>query len=349
VLLCHPGYPPAMARQGVRIAVSLALTAVLVALFLWNVDFGEVGRHLATANPGWLIAATALGLFAYWLRAVRWQLILRPVGKVRHANAVLATAVGYAAMTLLPARMGDLVRPLVLAQRERMPASAALASVLTERLFDLGAVLLFFLAFVARPPDMGQLDEQARSALVMLGRSGYIVAAGLLVGIAALLGLFRFQDRFVAVVTAPIGRLSSRWQDRIASFLGHFLDGLRVLRRPRDLALTTAMSIVIWTVIYLQLHVTLIAFGVELPFRASFLIVTLTVLGLAIPTPGGVGGFHKAFQLGLHLFFAVELNRATGIAIVHHAICFLPITILGLLCLPLFGISMRQGAREEGQ
>ena len=53
-----------------------------------------------------------------WLRAVRWQLILRPVGRVRHSSAVLATAVGYAALSLLPARMGDLIRPLILAYED---------------------------------------------------------------------------------------------------------------------------------------------------------------------------------------------------------------------------------------
>jgi uncharacterized protein (TIRG00374 family) len=334
-------------RSGLRIAVSLLLTAGLLALFLWNVDLSEVGHYLQRADAGLLVLACLLALVAYWLRAVRWQLILLPVGRVGHANTLLATAVGYAAMALLPARMGDLVRPLILAQRERKPASALLASILTERIFDLWSVLLFFLVFTIWPPDMHELDDSARGALATLGRSSYVVAAGLLAGTGVLLGLFRFQERFVAVVTAPVARFSTTWRDRLAGFLVHFLDGLRVLKRPKDLALTVGASLVIWMVIYLQLHVTLGAFSIDLPFRATYLLVTLTVLGLAIPTPGGVGGFHKAFQLGLSLFFAVELNQATGIAIVHHAICFVPITLIGLLCLPLFGVSMRTEAKPD--
>ncbi len=341
-----------MTRRTLRVAISLALAAVLLALFLWNVDFGEVASALEGARPGWLALATVLALASYWLRALRWQLILRPAGRVRHSGVVVATAVGYAAMTLLPARMGDLIRPLVLARRERVPVAATLASVLTERIFDLWTVVLFFLIFVVWPPEMGVLGDQARSVLRLLGITGWVIGAGLVVGSAVLLALFRYRDRAIAFVTRPFGRFLPRWQQPVASFLGHFLDGLQVIQRPRDLAVTLCASTVLWLVIYWQVQVTLLAFGLDLPLRVAYLLVILAVAGLAIPTPGGVGGFHKATQLGLTAFFGVELNLATAIAIVYHAICFLPITVIGLLCLPAAGITLREAesiaARETG-
>ncbi len=331
-----------MTKRAVRVAISLLLAAALLAFFLWNVDFARVGEALERAHLGWLAGATALALFSYWLRAVRWQLILLPVGRVSHLGAVLATAIGYAAMTVLPARMGDVVRPLVLARHERIPVAATLASILTERIFDLWTVVVFFLVFVVWPPPMAVLGEEAKSTLHVLSLTGWAVGAGLVVGSGVLLAMFRFQESFIDRITAPIGRWLPRWQQPIASFLGHFLDGLRVLRRPRDLAVTLAASAALWGVIYWQVHVTLLAFDLDLPFRAGYLLVTLAVIGLAIPTPGGVGGFHKATQLGLTLFFAVDINLATAIAIVYHAICFVPITIIGLLCLPAAGMSLKE-------
>jgi uncharacterized membrane protein YbhN (UPF0104 family) len=106
--------------------------------------------------------------------------------------------------------------------------------------------------------------------------------------------------------------------------------------------ITTAASLFMWWVICWQVRFTLLAFDVDLPLRAAYLIVTMAVIGLAVPTPGGVGGFHKATQVGLTLFFGVGLNEATGIAIAYHAICFVPITIIGLLCLPLLGVNLRE-------
>jgi uncharacterized protein (TIRG00374 family) len=288
-----------------------------------------------------MLAATGLALLSYWLRAFRWLLILRPVGRVRHSSVVVTTAVGYAAMTLLPARMGDIIRPLLLARREQIPASASLASILTERVFDLWTVVVYFLIFIIWPPHMENLDDTARSYLAILGRTGYIVGAAVILGTLILLGLFQYQERFVDLLTRPIRRLGPRSHTAVINFLNHFLDGLRILQRPRDLLVTTATSALLWYVIYWQVKVTLIAFDLDLPLRVAFLLVTLAVIGLAIPTPGGVGGFHKATQVGLTVFFGIELNRATGIAIAYHATCFLPITVIGLLCLPFLGVRVK--------
>lgn len=331
-----------MRSQVVRIAVSLVLMAILIAVFLWNVNFSEVARSVEHAHLPLIVAACAIALLNYYLRALRWQFILRPVGRVRHTSALVATAVGYAAITLLPARMGDLVRPIVLSRRDRVPLSGTFASILTERLFDLWTVVVYFLVFVLFPPAMGHLEPQAEHNLRILGLSGYVVGAGLVVGTLVVLGLFRFQEQFVRAVTRPIGRLRASWEAPIASFLHHFLDGLRVLQRPRDLLITVVASLVIWYVIYWQVRVTLLAFDIDLPLRAAFLLVTLSVMGMAIPTPGGIGGMHKAIQLGLTAFFGVGLNVATAIAIVYHAVCFLPITVIGLLCLPLAGMRLRE-------
>ncbi len=329
-----------MAKRTVRVVVSLVLMAVLVALFLWNVDLREVGRTLERAHPGWLLAAVALALLSYWLRAIRIILILRPVGHVRHVTAVLATAVGYAAMSLLPARMGDLVRPIVISRRDRLPVSATLASILTERLFDLWTIVLAFLLFTLDPPAM-ELGTEARRSLHTLKLAGWVLGTGLVLGSLVLLGLFKYQERFIHFLTWPFRKLIPRWEGAVAAFLGHFLDGLKVLQRPRDLVATLVASAAVWWVIFFQVKATLLAFGVDLPMPAAYLMVTLSVIGLAIPTPGGVGGFHKAFQFGLTAFFGLELNRATGIAIAYHATCFLPITVVGLACLPVLGLTLR--------
>jgi uncharacterized protein (TIRG00374 family) len=331
-----------MANKAVRIGISLALMIILLAIFLWNVDFKKVGQALAGADIQLLITASAVAIFAYWLRCLRWQFILIPVGRVRHSSVLLTTAVGYAALSLLPARMGDLIRPLLLARREKIPVSASLASILTERVFDLWCVVFYFLVFIVWPPSMPDLDEQAQRALHMLSLSGYAAGAALVIGTLILLGLFRYQDRFIEILTLPIAWLKESWRQPVTIFLNHFLDGLRVLQRPRDLLITTAASLFMWWVICWQVRFTLLAFDVDLPLRAAYLIVTMAVIGLAIPTPGGVGGFHKATQVGLTLFFGVGLNEATGIAIAYHAICFVPITVIGLLCLPFLGVSLRE-------
>jgi uncharacterized membrane protein YbhN (UPF0104 family) len=234
-----------MANRAVRVGVSLVLMIVLLALFLKGVDFAKVGQVLATADGPLLAAAVLVALFSYVLRALRWKFILLPVGRVRFSSVLITTAVGYAALSLLPARMGDLIRPILLARREKIPASASLASILTERVFDLWTVVFFFLIFIVWPPPMPNLDEGARHYLELLSLSGYVVGGGLVVGTLILLGLFRYQDRMVEVLTRPVGWIKESWKQPFANFCNHFLDGLRVLQRPRDLVITLVSSIVV--------------------------------------------------------------------------------------------------------
>jgi len=336
-----------MARKLFRIVISLALMTGLLAVFFWNVDIHEVGRALAHAHAGWFIAAIITALASYWLRALRWQLILRPVGKVRHSTAVLAMLVGYAGITLLPARMGDILRPVLLARRDRLPTSAALASTLTERVFDLYTVVVFFLIFLIWPPPMPSLTTQAASHLEFFRLLGWLLAAGLVVATLLLFALFRYQDKLIRILVWPIGKIRAGWSRPVSEFFHHFVDGLRILQRPRDLVWVLLTSIFIWIIIYLQADFTLLAFDIRLPLRASYLLVTLTVLGLALPTPGGAGGFHALLKGGLTGFFGVNVNLATGVAIAYHAVCFYPITLLGLICIPLFGLSLKTDIEED--
>ena len=71
------------------------------------------------------------------------------------------------------------------------------------------------------------------------------------------------------------------------------------------------------------------AFGVGLPLSAAFVVTTAAVLGLAVPTPGGVGGYHAAVQFALTDVFRVPLATATGVALVAHAVSFVPISLIG--------------------
>ncbi len=340
-----------MARRALRIVVSLLLMAALLAAFLWNVDLDAVAAALGGADPTLLLIAVGLSLVSYWLRAVRWQLLLLPMARVRHSSVVLTTAVGYAGIALLPARLGEVIRPLLLAHREKLPVSGTVASVVTERILDLWTVLAFFLVFVVWPPDLSALDAEAHTHLRLLEQSGLAVAAALLVATVFVLALLRYQDTLVDRVTRALGRLGPRVRGGVRRFLHHFLDGLRGIQRPRELVLTLGASLLVWWCIHWQLKVTLLAFDVVVPLRVCYLLVVLTVIGLAVPTPGGIGGFHKALQIGLTLFLGVGINLATGVAVAYHAVCFGPITLLGLAAMVPLGVSLgdarRLAARPE--
>ena len=85
-----------------------------------------------------------------------------------------------------------------------------------------------------------------------------------------------------------------------------------------------------WLVINVQIYSVLRAFHLDLPFSSSFVVTAAAVLGLAVPTPGGLGSYHVAVQLALTDLYAVPRDTASGVALLAHAISFVPITLLGI-------------------
>jgi hypothetical protein len=90
-------------------------------------------------------------------------------------------------------------------------------------------------------------------------------------------------------------------------------------------------SIAMWFVINVQIYCVMRAFGLALPLSAAYVVTTAAVLGLAVPTPGGVGGYHAAVQFALTDVFAVPVATATGVALLAHAVSFVPISIIGFI------------------
>jgi glycosyltransferase 2 family protein len=315
-----------------QIGVSVVLAALLLAFFLRGIDLAEIGRQVSSASGAWLAASVVLAIGTFLFRALRWTWLLRPVARVRFYPAFVATAFGFAANNL-PGKVGEVLRPALLARSEKLPFSPLLASVLLERVFDGAAVLFFFVIAAAtgipNTSGAGKLILPAALLLVLVG--------------AVLFSVFRRAqtERFLEKFWR---RLPDRFQAKARTFAETFVDGFASLRSPRLLLLVTAGSIGMWLVINLQIYSVLRAFHVDVPFSASFVVTAAAVLGLMFPTPGGLGSYHLAVQLALTDVYGVAKDTASGVAVLAHAISFVPITLIGLA---LFAATPMRAKRIE--
>lgn len=335
------------ASKALRVAVSLALAALLLWVFLRNLDLAAVAEAIGRAHAGWVAVAVGISLLVIPIRSWRWTWLLRTVGKVRQRDANVATCIGFAASTLLPARAGEVVRPVALARLARVPVAPALLSVLIERLIDLLSVLVLFIVFALggfAPPEIGG-DASVR--LQLLRRSALVLGAGTAVALVVMSALGRNPEAAMRLLDRLLARLPSRLASRLRTLVAHLLAALQPLETFRDAVVLTVSSAVLWLVICLQIHATLLAFDLRFPYPVSFFVLTWAVLGLAIPTPGGVGGYHAAVAYCLTGFYAVPATTAAALAVVAHAISFVPITLLGLLFLAASGLTLGK-LKEEG-
>ncbi len=325
-------------RTHVRTVVVLALVVGLLALFLHNVDLRQVAGNILRARPSWLAVSLATMVVNLVIRTVRWQCLLEPLGLASFGNAFRATAVGFAASGLLPARAGEVIRPYFLARHEQMSATGAFATVILERLLDLITVLILLAAFVLLfAHDVGAGSRTEFTAVKWAGATAGLVSLGVLVALFVLAGN---PDRLGRAMKRLETALPSAFAGMIAGVVEKFARGLGIVRRPSRLLVALAWSFPLWLSIDAGIWAVAMAFDLRLPFTSSFLIVPLLSLGVAVPTPGGIGGFHEAFRLGATVFYGVPNDAAVAAALVLHALTVGPSVALGLLFAAQAGLNM---------
>jgi uncharacterized protein (TIRG00374 family) len=326
-------------RHWLKLAASLALAAVLLGWFFSRVPLAEVGRTLLTVRLGWFGAAVLASLSSYALRAFRWRVILRPLGDAPTVDLLGCTAAGFATSAILPARAGELVRPLLLTARTRLPAAGTVASILVERLADLATVLLLFGASALLSRGTIAAAALRRCATLRRWRSPAWRS------IAVVVLMLRRREAAVRQLARVFpGRLRARGE----RLLHHLLDGLEAVRKPGTLARLFGWSCAVWLASAVQVQWLARAFGLDYSLPAAYVLMAVSGLGLAVPTPGGVGGFHAAIQFALTTLVGVDLPTATAFALLHHAVCFVPITILGLTYIAAVGFSLSRVRALEG-
>lgn len=343
-------------RDHVRTVIGLGLAVGLMALFLRNADFASVWSEIRSARFDLVCGSLLAIALSYAFRVRRWQQLLSPIGQVGFVAAWRATAIGFATTAVLPGRLGEVLRPYLLARGEQLSASAVFATIVLERLLDLvvvvtllGVFLLFFSGTVRT------VDWPALNALRGVGLLAAAVAA---VSLTLLILAARAPERLRGAMARagrvlPVGMASSA-----GSFFAKFSAGLGVAREPGRLLVALVWSLPVWLSVALSAWCVCHAFGIPLPLSGSLLVMVLMVFGVAVPTPAGVGGFHAGFQAGVTGLYDAPVDAAVGAALVTHALSFGPITVVGIVLMLRAGLTFkgaaalavngtRMGGREE--
>ena len=317
-------------KKSVHTVVLVALSVGLLWLFLRGAHLDQVWGEIKQADGWWVTLSIVTTVGNMVVRAVRWQYLLAPIGRARFRPAFRTTMIGFAASTLLPARAGEIIRPYLLARQEGLSGTATFATVVVERLLDGVTVLLLLAVYVLFFSQKLAME----STLYRAVRAGSLAVGA---GTAILLGLMFFA----AKDPAALGRwafklehlLPGRLTHMLAELVQRFAEGLAVVRSPARLMMALVLSLPLWLCITLGIWATTMAFRIDMNFTGSFLLLSMLVVGVAVPTPGGIGAFEAAARVGLTSFFAVPNDRAVGAALMLHATSVLPTLALGFLFL----------------
>jgi uncharacterized protein (TIRG00374 family) len=301
----------------VKFWLNLALSLAIGGICVWAAwpkaaQYDQIRQALVTLRWGWIGVYVATLAGVHFLRAWRWDFLLRPQGARLPLGRLLPiSSVGFMAILALPARLGEFVRPYLVTERGRLRMSEALGTVAVERIVDGLLVSLFvFFSFLALrgPHAPGWMMPTAYVSLGVFGAA----TAFLVVGV-----ILPERAARLAVKVSLLAYVWPRGATRIERSLVGICRGFRVLGDVENMAIFLLLSIGYWFLNGLGMWV--LAFGFQMPLTliAAFATMGLTGIGITLPnSPGLVGQFHYFSLLGLSLYVPAAVLAGPAIAYV---------------------------------
>jgi len=308
----------------------LVLTVIIVLASYWLVgrDFSWplFVSSLWNVQPIWLTASIVATLLTYVARAFRWQVLLNPVKSIRMGQLISTNVLGFSAIYLI-GRAGELVRPLWLTRRERIPLTASVATILVERVLD----TLMLIALFGWALFLVKLPSAAVQTITLMKNGAWLLVAG---SIGGMIFLFFFRSNVERITRyVPIARL--------ARLLRSFAEGLSFLDRGRSFGLAIAHSFLVWIVIVLQFWFMLLGMNFHFSISAATLVMVGAAIGSIVQVPGIGGGFQAGYAFCMTTFFIVPAEQAIATSLVAWVSCYVPTVLAGGLYMVSHGLSLR--------
>jgi len=311
----------------------LLLTATCLYLAFRGLEFGEVMHSLGRASYKAAPVYLALLFAFFWLKALRWKLLLLPLCRFQTTDVIPSMMIGFMGNNVLPAHLGEVVRVVMLSRRSSLSKTAVFSTIMLERLMDMMVVLLFLVVGARmagnRLPDW-------------VGSGGLILGAGclaLLLG-AGLVGFF--PRPFLRGAMKVFERVPERLSSKVLGSVTSVTQALELARNPKVLLAVVSISILKWALMAGMVYISLESFRLHLPFWVSFLVVGVCAVAVTVPSaPGFFGVIQLGFWVGLQ-FLGVEKADAIASSVYYHLGQYIPVTAAGLYYLNRQGISLGQ-------
>lgn len=303
----------------------LIVTGLILGLFfLWltfrDISWKDFVEGLTQMQPVYLIPGLIFAIGCQFIRALRFGLILSPFCSLSTKMLWDLLNIWAAANVIMPARLGELVRPYLLHQRG-VSFSSVFGAVLVERFFDMTGLLILLGAVLWKTPEVSQ-------QYAMLGQ---ILLAALVLGYLLVLLVLAKKEFVQGLVEKSLRIFPSRISKALEVIFDKLIEGVEVMANPKRALMILAYSIALWVLFSATTYVFLLAFGIKASFLVAVTIQVFIALAVAIPSaPGFIGTFHAAGRYALALY-GIQAVVAVSFATVYHLFSLLVSLGLGAM------------------
>jgi glycosyltransferase 2 family protein len=306
-------------------------------------DWAMFWSSIEHVNWLYIVAGLAFTYLAYVLRAVRWRIFLKPVHKTTTARLLAPQFVGFAALALL-GRAGEMIRPYIIAKKERLTFTSQVAVWGVERIFDMGSFALM-LAVSLLSPDLRALSFYHRlreGAFVLLGFIALMIVGLIIVRRSGERVADFLHDRFAGF--AP--KFAHHVREKVLSF-SHGLETVQDMSSALQLV---GVSLVMWVLVAFAYYAVTHAYPGELQqltLPYEIVLMGSSMVGSMLQLPAVGGGSQLATIGMLSAGFHIEHELAVSCGMMLWAVTFMSVIPTGLAIARHEHVSIRSVAQAE--
>jgi len=307
-----------------------AISVGLLSWVFWRAGLAEVWRSLRSADFGLIAVVIPVILAGLAFKAIRWRVLLLPLGTPSIAVSFSSMMLGYLGNNLLPMRAGEALRAYALGQQTSISKSAVLATIVVERVVDgVLMILVLSLLFLFFPvPNWLRLTSFGAGLMIAGVTVGLIIAR-------------KTPQRAVKMFRAILDRMPAPWRQKGISLLENFLMGLSSFRSSTDALFFLLLTLTVWSAEVFWFWLALHAFGVSLPVLAATLLVAAGAVSTMIPASPGYVGTYEFVLVNVLTVMGVLVGPATACALGIHGLAWLTVNVVGAVCTLTFGLTLK--------
>lgn len=312
-----------------KYVLSFFLTILFLYIAFRNVNFYDVLNSLKNVSFFWVLIFIIIFLLSHVVRAYRWKIILKSVKPdAKFKNLFGALMVGYGMNCVIP-RLGEVTRAVLIGKWEGLSKTSMFGTVILERIID---ILFFGISIII---TIFISTKDVYQSFPWLKLTLYISTAFLLGIIIFIIFLFKFKDKFSNIIISFISLFSSAFAQRAHYIFEMLLEGFSSLRGVTNYLYTIFLSAVIILLYALNSYIGFYTLNMQhfqnLDFGMGWVVMSISSIGVAIPTPGGTGSYHALVKETLVLLYGFGNDISSAYAILTHFISYILFIIFALI------------------
>jgi uncharacterized protein (TIRG00374 family) len=316
-------------RGIINYTISIGLTIVFLYVAFYDVNFGDVLQIISHASVLWILIFILANLAGHYVRTLRWKVILnsvKPDAKMK--NLFGALMIGYGVNCVTP-KLGEIARAVLIGKWENLSRSSMFGTVILERVIDV--LSLGFAVIISSMIWPQSLYE----SFPWLKMTLYITAIMLLLVITVFYLTIKFKEKFYGSIVKLISKLSEKLGQKLGYIFEMLTQGFSSLRGVKNYSLTILLTILLLSVYALNSYFGFYILEMQniqpVTFTMGWILMSISALGIVVPTPGGTGSYHTLAKSTLVLLFGFQETISAAYAFITHIISYILFIIISVV------------------